>query len=227
VWRWSVGVLAAALVANLAAPVVAGAVFARSLRTVLGTDQVDVVAESWPPPALWWGRVDRMVVHARDVIAGDLRLERFSASFRGLRVDPGALYWDRALVIRATGSGTGQATVTQGALASALARQPGVRVDALTLRRGGVTVRGTIRVLGTDIAVEGDGRLVLNGRDAIDLVLDRATVAGAVSSATLNGRLVARVPSVVRVPSLPLGLRLTAVHMDDGRLLLDASTDPL
>jgi len=90
-----------------------------------------------------------------------------------------------------------------------------------------VTVRGTIRVLGTDIAVEGAGRFVLNGRDAIDLVLDRATVAGAVSSATLNGSLVARVPSVVRVPPLPLGLRLTAVHMDDGRLLLDASTDPL
>ncbi len=223
-WRWSVGVLVAALGANLATPVLVGAAFARPLRTVLGTDQVDVVVESWPPPVLWWGRVDHLAVRARDVTAGDLRFERFTGSFRGLRIDPRALYTDGTLVIRALQSGIAQATVAQAALASALARRPGVRVDALVLRRDGVTVRGTIQVLGTDVAVEGDGQLVLNGPDAIDLILNRASVAGAASSATLKGRLAARLPSVVRVPPLPLGLRLTALHMDDGRLLLDAST---
>ncbi len=219
--------LAAALGANLATPAVVGAACARALRTALGTDHVDVVVESWPPPALWWGRVDRMAVRARDATAGDLHFERFSASFLGLRIDPRSLYADRALVIRALQSGTAEATIGQAALAAALARQPGVHVDALELRRGGVTVRGTIRVLGTDVAVEGDGWLVLNGRDAIDLILDRATVAGASSSAVLKGRLVARVPSVVRIPPLPFGLRVTAVHTDDGRLLFDASTGPL
>ena len=226
VWRWSVGILAVALGANLAAPAVVAAAFARPLRTALGTDQVDVAVESRPAPALWWGRVDRMTVRARDVPAGDLRFEQFHGTFLGLRIDPRALYADRALVIRALHSGVAQASVSQAALASALARQPGVHVDALVLRRGGVTVRGTIRVLGADVAVEGDGALVLNGRDAIDLILDQATVAGAASSAVLKGRVVARVPSVMRVPPLPLGLRLTAVHMEDGRLLLDASTGP-
>lgn len=226
VWRWSVGILAAALGANLAAPAVVAAAFARSLRTALGTDRVDVAVESWPPPALWWGRVDRMTVRASDVPAGDLRFEQFSASFQGLRFDPRALYADRVFVIRALRSGTAQASVAQAALASALARQPGVRVDGLVLRRGGVTVRGTIRVLGADVAVEGDGALVLNGRDAIDLILDRGTVAGMASSAMLKGRVAARVPSVLRVPPLPLGLRLTGVQMEDGRLLLDASTGP-
>lgn len=223
-WRWSVGVLAAAIAANLATPSLVGAAFARPLRTVLGTDRVDVAVESWPPPVLWWGRVDRMAVQARDVSAGDLRFERFTASFRGLRIDPRALYTGGTLVIRVPESGIAQATVAQAALAGALARQPGVRVDALVLRRDGLTIRGTIQILGADVAVEGDGQLVLNGPEAIDLILNRATMAGAVSSAMFKGRLATRVPSVLRVPPLPLGLRLTALHMDDGRLLLDAST---
>jgi hypothetical protein len=187
-----------------------------------------VVVESWPPPVLWWGRVDHMVVHARDVAVGDLRFDQFSASFRGLRIDPRALYADGALVVRGLQSGIAQATLGQEALAGALARQRSVRVDALVLRRDGMTVRGTIQVLGTDVVVEGDGRLVLNGPDAIDLILNRASVAGAASSAMmLKGRLAARLPSVLRVPPLPLGLRLTGLHMEDGRLLLDASTGQL
>ena len=224
VWFWSVGLLAAALAANLATPSLVGAAFARPLRTVLATDQVDVVVESWPAPVLWWGRVDQMAVHARDVVVGDLRFERFSVSFRGLRIDPRALYAAGALVVRSLQSGIAEAAVGQEALAGALARQRGVRVDMLVLRRDGVTVRGTIQVLGADVAVEGDGRLVLNGPDAIDLILDHATVAGAASPAMLKGRLVARVPSVLRVPPLPLGLRLTGLRMEVGRLLLDAST---
>jgi LmeA-like phospholipid-binding len=227
VWCWSVGLLAAAIGANLATPPVVGAAFARPLRTALGTAQVDVIVESWPPPVLWWGRVDRMAVNARDVAAGDLRFERFTASFRGLRIDSRALYADGALVVRGLQSGIAQATLTQEALAAALARQRGVRVDVLVLRRDGVMVRGTIQVLGTDVAVEGDGRLVLNGPNAIDLILNQATLAGAAPSAMLKGRLVARVPSVLRVPPLPLGLRLTGLHMEDGRLLLDASTGQL
>lgn len=225
-WVWSVALLAAALGVNLAAPFLVGAACARALRTALGTGHVDVVVESWPPLALWWGRVDRMVVRARDVPTGDLRFERFSASSRGLHIDPGALYLGGSLVIRAVQSGNAQATVTQAALASALARQPGVHVEALVLRRGGVMLRGTIAVLGIDVAIEGDGQLVLNGRDAIDLILDQTTVAGAASSPVLRGRLAARVPSVVRIPPLPLGFQVTALHMDDGRLLLDASMGP-
>jgi LmeA-like phospholipid-binding len=224
VWRWSVGLLAAALGANLATPPLVGAALARPLRTALGTAQVDVVVASWPPPVLWWGRVDHMALRARDVAVGDLRFERFSASFRGLRIDPRALYADGALVVRGLQSGVAQASLAEEALAAALARQRGVRVQALTLRHDGVTVRGAIQVLGTDVAIAGDGQLVLNGPDAIDLILTQATVAGAASSAMLKGRLLARVPSVLRVPPLPLGLRLTGLHMEDGRLLLDAST---
>lgn len=227
VWRWSVGILAAALAANLGTPAVVAAALARPLRTALGTNQVDVTVESWPPPALWWGRVDHMTVQARDVSAGDLRFERFRASFLGLRVDPRALYADRTLVIRAIGTGVAQASIAQADLASALSRQPGVRIDELVVRRGGVTVRGTIRIFGADVAVTGEGALVLNGPDAIDLIVERGTVAGVASpSAIVKGNIAARVPSVVRVPPLPLGLRVTAVQMEDGRLLLDASTGP-
>jgi hypothetical protein len=76
-----------------------------------------------------------------------------------------------------------------------------------------------------EVAVEGDGRFVVSGGDTLDLILDRATVTGA-GSVTLGGELTTRVPSVLRVSTLPLGLRLTEIRVEDGRLLLDAATGP-
>ena len=49
--------------------------------------------------------------------------------------------------------------------------------------------------------------------------------AGSVSQAAQSGG-GARVP-VFRLPSLPLGLRLNAVHAGNGALVLDATTNPL
>ncbi len=225
-WLWMVGILAAAVGANLVAPVVTAIALKEPLRTLLGASQVDVALETWPPVALWWGSADRMTVLARDVEAGDVRLERFSATFHHLRVDPRALYTDRALVIRSVGFGSAQGTVSQEALARALARQSGVRVDMLVLRPSSALVRGVVRILGIDVAVEGAGRFVLGGTDALDLILDRVTLTEAGSSTTLGGQLTTRIPSVLRIPTLPLGLRLTDVRMDDGGLVLDAATGP-
>jgi len=65
----------------------------------------------------------------------------------------------------------------------------------------------------------------LNGHDSLDLILDRATVPG-VASLAFGGQLTTRVPSVLRIPALPLGLRLTDVQVGEGRLLLEAATGP-
>jgi hypothetical protein len=225
-WVWSVAALVAAIGANLGAPVIAAGAVKGSLRTLLGTAQVDVALEAWPPLALWWGSVDRMTVLARDVQTGDLRLDQFDATFRRVRVDPRALYAERVLAIRSVESGHAHGAMSQEALARAFSRQPGVRVDMLALRAGGVRVRGAVRVLGTDVAVDGRARLVLNGHDSIDLILDRTTVAGVGPAAAIRGQLTTRVSSVLRVPALPLGLQLTNVRVEDGRLLLDAATGP-
>jgi hypothetical protein len=220
-----VGVLAAVVGVNLVAPVVVGAAMKEPLRKLLMASQVDIAVESWPFAALWWGNVDRLTLLARDVQAGDLRLEQFSATFRQLRVDPRALYANHALVVRSIGSGSARGTVSQEALAVALARQPGVRIDTVVLRPGTVHVRATVRVLGIDVAVDGDGRFVLSGGNTLDLILDQATLSGA-GTITLGGQLTTRVPSVLRVPSLPLGLRITDIRVEDGRLVLDAATGP-
>jgi LmeA-like phospholipid-binding len=225
-WLWSVAVLAAAIGANLGTPVIAAAAVRGSLRTLLGTAQVDVALQTWPPPALWWGSVDRMTVRARDVQTGDLRLDQFDATFQGVRLDPRALYAERILVIRSVESGRARGTMSQEALARAIAQQRGVRVEMLALRSGRVLVRGTIRVLGADVAVDGSARLALHGHDSIDLILDRTRVAGVGSVAAIRGQLTTRVSPALRVPALPLGLRLTNVRVEDGRLLLDAATGP-
>ncbi len=223
-WWYSVGVLTAALCINLATPVVAAALVGDSLRTFLAAAAVDVTLEAWPTPALWWGRMDRMTVAARDVRAGDQRFEHFSATFGHVQVDPRALFVDRAFVIRTIGSGHAQATVSQDALARALAREPGVRINALTLRPGRVLVQGVIPMLGADVAVDGAGRLVLSEDGTIDLILERATATTVSTRPTaFKGQVVTtRIPGVMRLPALPFGLQLTNVRMDDGRLVLDA-----
>ncbi|HYM90576.1 MAG TPA: DUF2993 domain-containing protein [bacterium] len=221
-WWSAVGILAAAVGVNLATPVVAAALVGEPLRTYLDAAGVDVTLEAWPPPALWWGRMDRITVAARDVRAGAQRLERFSATLGGVRVDPLALYLERAFVVRAIGSGHAQATISEAALARTLARDSGVRISALMLRPGRVLVRGAIRVLDTDVAVAGAGRLILSRGGTIDLLLDRALVTGATDPAAFKGQLTTRIPAVVRIPPLPFGLQLTGVRVDDGRLVLDA-----
>jgi hypothetical protein len=155
---------------------------------------------------------------------GDQRLEHFSATLGHVQVDPRALYVDRTFVIRTIGSGHAQATVSQDALARALARGPGVRITALTLRPGRVLVKGVIPMLGTDVAVDGAGRLVLSGGGTIDLILERATATTVATRPTaFKGHVMTtRIPGVVRLPTLPFGLHLTNVRMDDGRLVLDA-----
>jgi hypothetical protein len=220
-----VGVLAAVVGANLVTPGIAGAALKEPLRTLLVASQVDVALAAWPPVALWWGNIESMTILARDVQAGDLRLERFGATLHEVRVDARALYAGRTIVIRSIGSGSARGTVSEEALAQALRRQSAVRIDSVALRPGTVRVRGAVRALGMAVAVEGDGRLVLTGGDTVDLILDRASVSGT-GSITLGGQLTTRVPSVLRIPPLPLGLRVTGIRMDDRRLVLDAATGP-
>jgi LmeA-like phospholipid-binding len=220
-WWASVGVLAVLVGVNLATPAVCAALVAGPLRTFLDAAGVEVTVEAWPPPALWWGRIDRITMSARDVRAGEQRLERLSATLGAVQVDPLALYVERAFVVRAIGSGHARAMISEAALARILAGQKGVRISTLRLRPGRVFVRGAIRALGTEIAIAGTGRLILSGGGTIDLIVDRALV-GATDPAAPKGELTTRIPAVVRIPPLPFGLRLTDVRVDEGQVVLDA-----
>jgi DUF2993 family protein len=226
VWGLAVCVIASAVAINLATPAIAAAALEGYLRGVLHAGRVQVGLAAWPPPALWWGRVDRLTVAARDVQMGTVRLDTFTLTLGGLRFDPGALYLDHTLVILARGPGVARGTVSQVELARILALQPGVRVDSVVVRPGAVFLRGAVRALGVDVPAEGSGRLVLNTDGAVDLILEQFTVAGGVLPVAVRGRLTTRLRGVLSVPPLPLGFRLTGVKMDDGRLVLDAGTAP-
>ena len=225
-WGFAVCILAGAVAINLATPNVAAAALGAYLRGLLHTNAVRVRLAAWPPPALWWGRVDRLTVTARDAQMGALRLDTFALTLDDVRFDPGALYVDHTLVIRSRGSGVARGTVSQGELARLLALQPGVRVDSLVVRPGGVLVRGAVQALGVSLPAEGSGRLVLSTDGAIDLVLERVSVVGRGLPVAGTARLSTRLRGVISLPALPLGFRLTGVTMDDGRLVLNAGTAP-
>jgi len=210
---------------NLGTPVVAVAALRGYLRTLLPGSGVEVRLAASPPFVLWWGRAALLTVVAHNVQMGTLAVERFDATLRDLRFDPEALYRQHTLVIRSLRSGSAQAAVSQEELARALSRAPDVRVDSVVLQPGRVLLRGAIRALGAELPAEGTGRLVVDGETAIDLVLDRVTVAGGALPATASGGALT-IRSVIAVPPLPFGFHLTGVRTDEGRLVLDAGTAP-
>jgi hypothetical protein len=223
-WLFTVGVLAIAAGGSLGTPVIARALLKAFLHDLLHPGSLEVRLEVWPPPALWWGRVDILTVLAHEVRIGDLQFQTFDATLADLRFDPGALYVDHNFVIQSVGAATAHATVSQDELARVLARQPGVRVDEIVLRPGQVFLRGAVRWLGAEVPAEATGRLVLNGSTAVDLILDHVTLTGGTVRGTLGTPSVLRLRSVISVPPLPFGFRLTGVRVDDGKVVLDAGT---
>jgi len=222
-WAVVVGALALAVAVNLGTPLVAAAAFRGYLRTLLPSRGLDVRLVARPPLALWWGRVDLVTVAADDVQIGTLQLARFDATLSGVRFDPEALLVHHRVVVDSVRSGVAHATVSQAELAHALVLQPNVRVDSIVLRPGQVLLRGAVRVLGAELPAAGVGHLVLAGDEAIDLVLDHVTVAGGPVPVPVGGAALT-LKSVIVVPPLPFGFRLTAVRTDDGVLVLDAGT---
>ena len=105
-----------------------------------------------------------------------------------------------------------------------LARASGI--SGLTITREGDSLRltGSVQVLGRSIKAEAVGRVEVNdGRIAINA--ERAKVAGIpVPTAVLDEA--ARLLSFrVQPQNLPLNLRITAVHLTDTGLLVDAVSD--
>jgi len=105
-----------------------------------------------------------------------------------------------------------------------LARASGI--SGLTITREGDSLRltGSVQVLGRPVKAEAVGRVEVNdGRIAINA--EQATVAGIpVPEAVLDEA--ARLLSFrVQPQNLPLNLRITAVHLTDTGLLVDAVSD--
>jgi len=222
-WWGIVGLLLVAVLASVTGPWVA----ASALKTAIGGDVpaggVRVSVVTWPPPALWWGQVDVLNVSARDFRVGTVRAQTFDATLDGIRLDPAALYFQRRVVIRALGRAAAEITVGQGALAEALAATPSLRDVAVVLADGRVQVAANVSVFGAFLRAAGDGRLVLRGGTALDVVFDRIAVAGVPLPDAVAAQVTAAVNPVLDIGALPFGLRLRTVRVADGEVVLDAA----
>jgi DUF2993 family protein len=158
-------------------------------------------------------------VQLPDVDAGDVRDLAVDARLQGAHVslsDALGGNVDRIPVDQI--SGTLLIPYDQLALASG--------ISGLTITREGDSLRltGSVQVLGRPIKAEAVGRVEVNdGRIAINA--ERAKVAGIpVPTAVLDEA--ARLLSFrVQPQNLPLNLRITAVHLTDTGLLVDAVSD--
>lgn len=223
-WLATVIALALAAAVSFATPAVANAQLSAALGHALGTSEIRVRVSAWPSPALWWGRVDVLVVAARHLRMGTVNVDAFDATFTHVRVDPASLYANRPLTIRSPGTGVASATVTQEALAALLNQQPSVRNASVTLEGGRVSVDGTVTVLGASMHATGDGHLVVRGGTAVDLVLDRVSVGGLLLGGGLAEEVTRSINPLLDLRVLPFGLRLSGVTVADGKATLDAVT---
>ncbi len=220
------GLLAAALGVNLLTPPIASGVLRASLGGELGTSDVRVRVDAWPPSAVWVGRIDALTVAARHLRMGTLAVDALDLRLGDLRLDPEALYLARMLVIQHLGSGVARATVSEGALRQVLASQPSLRDVSVAIAAGRVSVGATVSVLGAPVRATGDGRLVVRDGTSVDLVLDRLAVAGVPLPAAVAEQVMRSVNPVVDVRSLPFSLRLVGLRVADGKATLDASVRP-
>ena len=105
-----------------------------------------------------------------------------------------------------------------------LARASGI--SGLTITREGDSLRltGSVQVLGRSIKAEAVGRVEVNdGRIAINA--EQATVAGIPVPAAVLDEAARLLSFRVQPQNLPLNLRITAVHLTDTGLLVDAVSD--
>jgi hypothetical protein len=221
-WCGVVSVLVLAVLASVTGPWIAASALGVAIAGGVGAGQVRVNVATWPPPAVWWGRVDVLNVTGRDLRIGAVRARAFKATFDGVRVDPVALYLKRRMVVRALDRASATITVGQGALADALAATSSMRDVDVVLGRGRVRVAATVSVLGGSLRASGEGRLVLRRGTAVDLEFDRIAVAGVPLPRALTSQVNAAVNPVLDVGALPFGLRLRAVRVTDGAVTLDA-----
>jgi DUF2993 family protein len=225
-WAGVVGFLAVATAIGVLASALAAAELRAALRRVLAASSVQVSLVAWPPPAVWWGRVDVLTVAARSVHVGAVEVDMFEATFDRVRFDAAALYTGRGLVIKALGSGVAHATISQGALARALSAQPSLRDVSVDLEPDRVALAATVSVLGAPLRASGEGRLALAGGTEVHLLIDRLTVAGVGVPASLADLVTQSVNPVLDARSLPFALHFTGLTVEAGRVIVDAAAGP-
>ena len=225
-WWVAVSALLVAVLASVTGPWVAASALNAAIADRAGAGQVRVSVATWPPPAVWLGRVDVLHVTAHELRIGAVRARTFEATLDGVRVAPAALYLKRRMVVRALGRAAAEITVEQGALAAALAATPSLRDVAVVLSDGRVRVAATVSVLGASLRATGDARFALRGDSAVDLVFDRISVAGVPLPATVDSQVNAAVNPVLNLRGLPFGLRLRSVRVSDGEVTLAAAGAP-
>jgi hypothetical protein len=217
-----VAALAVAAGGSLATPPIASAQLGAALGRSLGTSDISVQVSGWPPPALWWGRVDVLAVKARHLHMGTLDVESFDATLSHVRFDPAVLYANRPFVILAIGTAVAHVTVTQEALAALLNTQPALRGMTVALQAGRVSLAGNVVALGGAVSATGDGRFVVRGGTAVDLVLDHVALGGIALPAAVSDQVMRSINPVLDLRTLPFDLRLSGVTVGNGTATLDA-----
>jgi hypothetical protein len=112
--------------------------------------------------------------------------------------------------------------VSQDALARLLASRSDVRDASVTLVPGRVMLSAIVFVLGASVPAAAEGRLSLRGSSGVDLILDRLTVAGVGLPEAVRNQVAGDLNPILDARSLPFGMRLVRVQVDEGRVTLDA-----
>jgi hypothetical protein len=211
-----------AVLGDRAAAAYAGRTVAAELQATAGlatAPEVDVRGFPFVAQALR-GEYQQVDVRATGVPAGDVELAELTATLSGVRVPLRDVFGGRVGAVPVE-------DVEARALLSydSLSRRSGDRALTVTPAGEAVQVRGSVRLLGKELAASTTSTVVLDGEDVVVTAQEVEVgneAAGRAVSRALGNRLDLRVP----VGGLPYDLRLVGVAVDpDGVRLLATAQD--
>lgn len=215
-----VALVVAAVVDRVAVRAAQSAVAARLAEAGgLAAPEVDVRGVPFLAQAVR-GRYSDVVVRARDVPAGQVRLRTLVVQLRGVTVPLGDVVRRRVSAVP-VGSLSGRAVLTWESVAGALAAR-GLRVAPTS--DGRVRVTGRVQVLGRGVEATAVSRPTLEGGELV-VTAERFEVGSAVADAVLSRALGSRLDVRLDVGALPYGLRLTGVAAARDGVVLSARAD--
>lgn len=210
--------------AEVVLPAVAQRTIAHRLAEQLGTNDVNAQLSSTPNALLLLGQVDHAHVTVHQGRLGEVLVSELALDGEDLRLDLGALACDQRVALKQAGSFTLTGVVTEENLREFLAR----KVDKLEnttvqMTPDGVAVTANIKVFGRQADARLTGTILDDGGQLMFHMTSLSITNAPFGKASL-GSVFGDIP-LVRRGKMPLGLKVTDVKMQAGKVVIQAAYD--
>lgn len=208
----AIALIAVTAAMQVVIPIAYERVVARALRSEVAMRHLSVDVVSFPAAEMLFGTVDKLFLEARGIAGEGIAIESAEVVMTDIRLGLGPA---KTPEIRYIGGGHGLVSIRQDAINDYIIKAIGIDAVRVEFEDGRVVLTGTLEFAGesTRIAVgcqlkPRDGGIGLLPEGLPSIIADKLTV-------------------VLPLDILPIPLEVTAVRVDEGRLMADFVPSPV